>query len=66
MAQYRVLKKSFIGNHLREEGDIVEYDGKPGSNLEPVDVGGAKRGSSRRGSSSPSDAGDTGGDSELA
>ena len=34
--KYRVLTKSFINNAIREEGDIVEYDGKPGSNLEPV------------------------------
>lgn len=34
--KYRVLTKSFINNAIREEGDIVEYDGKPGSNLELV------------------------------
>jgi hypothetical protein len=34
--KYRVLAKSFIGNALREEGDVVEYDGKPGSNLELI------------------------------
>ncbi len=37
MPTYRVLAKSFINNAIREEGDIVEYDGKPGSNLELVD-----------------------------
>lgn len=36
MAQYRVLAKSFINNSIVEEGDVVEYDGKPGSNLELV------------------------------
>jgi hypothetical protein len=34
--KYRVLVRSFINNSIREEGEIVEYDGKPGSNLEPV------------------------------
>jgi hypothetical protein len=33
---YRVLEKSFINNGIREEGEIVEYDGKPGRNLELV------------------------------
>lgn len=37
MAQYRVLAKSFINNAIREEGDVVEYDGKPGSNLELIE-----------------------------
>lgn len=36
MAQYRVLKDSFIGNSLVKEGDVVAYDGTPGDNLEPV------------------------------
>lgn len=36
MATYRVLEKSFIGNAIREEGDIVEYDGEASSNLELV------------------------------
>jgi hypothetical protein len=36
MAQYRVLQKSFINNALREEGEIVEYDGDPSDNLELV------------------------------
>ena len=38
MASYRVLKRSYIDTHLREEGDIVEYDGTPGRFLEPLDV----------------------------
>lgn len=37
MPTYRVLAKSFINNAIREEGEIVEYDGKAGSNLELVD-----------------------------
>ena len=36
MAQYKVLEKSFINNSIAEEGDIVEYDGTPGTNLEPL------------------------------
>ncbi len=37
MPTYRVLAKSFINDAIREEGELVEYDGKPGSNLELVD-----------------------------
>jgi len=37
MAQYKVLAKSFINNAIREEGEIVEYDGRPGSNLELIE-----------------------------
>lgn len=37
MAKYRVLAKSFIGNTLVEEGTVVDYDGEPGPNLEPMD-----------------------------
>lgn len=36
MAQYRVLAKSFINDTIVEEGEIVNYDGKPGANLELV------------------------------
>lgn len=36
MAQYRVLAKSFINSMLVQEGDVIEFDGKPGSNLELV------------------------------
>jgi hypothetical protein len=42
MKSYRVLTRSFIGNSIREEGDVVsESDIKgmtPGSNLEEVDA----------------------------
>ena len=34
--KYKVLTKSFINGSIVEEGEIVEYDGRPGSNLEPV------------------------------
>ncbi len=37
MATYRVLKRSFINNQIVEEGELVEYAGKPGSNLEPIE-----------------------------
>lgn len=40
--KYRVLTKSFINNAIREEGDIVEFDGKPGSNLELIGGGDEK------------------------
>lgn len=38
MAKYRVLAKSYINNTIAEVGTIVEYDGKPSSNLELVDA----------------------------
>lgn len=40
--KYRVLQKSFIGNTLRDEGDIVEYDGETSANLQPLDEPEAK------------------------
>jgi len=36
MAQYKVLQKSFINNHIVEEGETIEYDGPVGSNLELI------------------------------
>ena len=36
MPKYRVLAKSFINNAIAEVGDVVEYNGKPGSNLELI------------------------------
>lgn len=36
IAKYRILRQSFIGNRLLNEGDEVEYEGKPGSALEPL------------------------------
>jgi hypothetical protein len=38
MPKYRVLAPSFINNSLAKEGDVVDYDGKPGSNLEALDA----------------------------
>lgn len=37
MAKYRVLTKSYINNSIVEAGELVEFDGKPGSNLELVE-----------------------------
>ena len=37
MATYRVLVKSYINHSIVEEGAIVEYDGEPAENLEPID-----------------------------
>lgn len=36
MPRYLVLTKSFINNTIVEEGEIIEFDGKAGSNLELV------------------------------
>ena len=41
--RYRVKELSLIGNELHEAGAIVEYDGLPAENLEPLcDLGRAK------------------------
>lgn len=37
MPQYRVLAKSFINNTIVEEGEVIEFDGKAGSNLELIE-----------------------------
>ncbi|MBT8527548.1 hypothetical protein G6666_07570 [Polynucleobacter paneuropaeus] len=39
MAQYRVLKQSFINGELFAEGAFVEYDGEVAENLELVKKG---------------------------
>lgn len=38
MAKYRVLTTSFIGNTLVAEDTVIEYDGIPHDNLEPLDA----------------------------
>lgn len=43
MATYKVLTKSFINGSIVEEGEFVDYDGKPGSNLELVKAEKGKR-----------------------
>jgi hypothetical protein len=37
MARYTVNSKSFVGNAIREEGEVIEYEGIPGPNLTPLD-----------------------------
>jgi hypothetical protein len=36
MPKYEVTKLSYVGNSLVEPGTVVEYHGKPGSNLKPI------------------------------
>jgi hypothetical protein len=44
MPQYRVLQRSFINNAILEEGAVIEFDGEPGPNLEPIKVDKAAKG----------------------
>lgn len=37
-AKYRVLRLSYIHNNLWPEGSEIEYDGEPGSALEPINA----------------------------
>ena len=37
MTQYKVKELSLIGNELFQAGAIVDYDGLPAENLEPLD-----------------------------
>lgn len=65
MAKYRVLTKSFINNTIVEAGDVVEYDGKPGSNLELVEADKPEakaKGKGKGAAPAASDAGDAGAD----
>jgi hypothetical protein len=34
--KYRALERSFINNRIVEAGELVEYDGYPSENLEPL------------------------------
>jgi hypothetical protein len=43
MPKYRVLEKSYINNRIHEEGDEIEYDGLPSSNLQPLDSAGKEK-----------------------
>ncbi|GAN88048.1 hypothetical protein LU298_11455 [Komagataeibacter intermedius] len=43
MAKYKVLTKSYIGGKVEEPGAIIQYDGNPGSNLEPLDAAAEKK-----------------------
>lgn len=37
MAKYKVLELTFMRDRLVEPGEMIDYDGVPGPNLEPVD-----------------------------
>ena len=37
MPRYRVLERSFLNLAIREVGEVVEYAGKPGKNLELIE-----------------------------
>lgn len=37
MARYRITEPTFINNSMRQAGEIVEYDGAPGSTLQAID-----------------------------
>jgi len=59
MARYLVLTKSFLNNSIHEEGTFVDYDGKPGTNLELVkDEPESQKGKGKKGAvaSAPDDA----------
>lgn len=36
MPHVRAKVVCFIDNHLRQEGDVFEYNGPPNSNVEPI------------------------------
>jgi MoxR-like ATPase len=38
MAQYRALRRHWMGTYTAEEGQVVSYDGVPGRWLEPLDA----------------------------
>lgn len=42
MPRYRVNTRSFIADQLVEEGGEIDYEGVPGSNLDPLDKAGEK------------------------
>lgn len=53
-ARYRITRLSFIGNQLLDEGAEVEYEGEPGSALEPLNdaAKSAKKKAEKKGSKS--------------
>lgn len=57
MAKYRVLQTSFIDNRLVHEGEIIEYDGDAGHNLELIEPE-KKAGSKKRNDDAPPAEGD--------
>lgn len=38
MARYTVLGKTFLNGRMCEAGDVVDYDGQPGSTLQPMET----------------------------
>jgi hypothetical protein len=40
MPSFEVLEVSFIGDRIRQPGEIVEFDGIPGPNLKALDGAG--------------------------
>jgi hypothetical protein len=38
MARYTVLERTFINGTVANPGEVVEYDGQPGSSLQPMDT----------------------------
>jgi hypothetical protein len=38
MARYTVLERTFINGVMANAGEVVEYDGQPGSSLQPMDT----------------------------
>ncbi len=62
MAKFRVLAKSFINNTIFVEGDVVDFDGTPGSNLEPYEPAQKTRG---KGAAVPAHGAEPGVEAEL-
>lgn len=56
MPQYRVTKQSFFESRMIQPGAVVEFDGIPGDNLEPLDSDGEARKKERLDSLRPVDA----------
>ena len=52
MPRYLVLERSYINNAIREEGDIVEYDGEVAGNLELIPDDPAPKGKGKAGADS--------------
>lgn len=38
MARYKVKERSYINNRVVEAGEIIEFAGKPGKNLEKIEA----------------------------
>lgn len=52
MARYKLLAKHFINNTVMEEGEIVEFGGKPGNMMELIDDE-PKRAKGKKGADAP-------------